>query len=349
LPKDTAANTDASAPLSPLMVRLGEPVVMPHTLNFTCPRCEYDLRGQHEAHATVLQGADNGTCAECGLAFVWSEVLTRDARLLRGFVEHTTGVWGTFVAAWRTWWWVLRPWSFWSKVSLERPLRVPRLWIWLVLLLMPLRLVMTALAAIVAWGMATGVWGSGRFSKAAAWEMAWLGVLEGILVRRWNGVELALSDWPPTILTLAAAWCATGLMLFAIPFTLGAARVHNGHVVRALVYSLGCLVPFVVLNSVKGILDGLKVVFSGAAYVDLRVLAEAGLEGLSFAAAAWPYWSLLCVGWFGAYWWYALRRGWRLERPRKIWATLMLAALLAGISAFLMQDEGGRFAYRLMF
>lgn len=100
-----------------------------------CPRCGYDLRG---AIATWRETCPlQGTCAECGLAMRWAEVLVPEKFEPPWCVE--------FVQLRRRFGWAsantfarsARPFRFWSTLKMSMPLRPWRLAVYVALLLMP--------------------------------------------------------------------------------------------------------------------------------------------------------------------------------------------------------------------
>jgi len=98
-----------------------------------CPRCGYDQRGAMLAWQE--QCPLEGTCAECGLAYRWAEVLHPEkfepqwcvefAPKERGFIRSTMSTFGRS----------FRPWRFWSRLSMTHPVRLRRLLSYAVFLL----------------------------------------------------------------------------------------------------------------------------------------------------------------------------------------------------------------------
>ncbi|MEE8155884.1 MAG: hypothetical protein V3T53_13105 [Phycisphaerales bacterium] len=100
-----------------------------------CPRCGYDLRGAIGTWAD--QCPLHGTCAECGLQFVWAEVLHPEKFEPRWCVEFaprwrqvSRACVGTFA---RSFW----PFGFWRWLKMSMPIRWRRIFAYFVLLAFP--------------------------------------------------------------------------------------------------------------------------------------------------------------------------------------------------------------------
>lgn len=104
-----------------------------------CPRCGYDLRGAVAAWRDACPMS--GTCTECGLTFVWAEILLPQKFEPPWCVEFTKppqrfgrACLGTILRS-------ARPWRFWSALNMSMPVRSARLGAYLaMLLLLPLLL-----------------------------------------------------------------------------------------------------------------------------------------------------------------------------------------------------------------
>ncbi len=101
-----------------------------------CPRCGYDLRG------TIGTWADqcplHGTCTECGLQFVWAEVLHPEKFEPQWCIEYAPGRLGVLTGVIKTLGRSLWPWRFFSSLKMSHTVRPRRLALYLVfLLLMP--------------------------------------------------------------------------------------------------------------------------------------------------------------------------------------------------------------------
>ena len=101
-----------------------------------CPRCGYDLRGA--IGTWTDQCPLQGTCAECGLQFVWAEVLHPEKYEPQWCVEFAPGMRriiqtsaSTFI---RSFW----PFGFWRALKMSMPIRWRRLVMYIAILCLPL-------------------------------------------------------------------------------------------------------------------------------------------------------------------------------------------------------------------
>ena len=81
---------------------------------YKCPRCGYDLLGI-STQSTV---STEGTCAECGLDFLWED-LRNHRRLPKWYVEAEDTWLGGVLHSFSTIWRIVPPLMPWSKISLE--------------------------------------------------------------------------------------------------------------------------------------------------------------------------------------------------------------------------------------
>ena len=108
-----------------------------------CPRCGYDLSG---ARATWTESCPlEGTCPECGLAYVWAEIILPDKFAPRWCVEFVQPRQRVPRASVMTFKRSLVPTRFWTALRMSQPLRPRRLMAHVLLLLAPL-LIMYALS-----------------------------------------------------------------------------------------------------------------------------------------------------------------------------------------------------------
>ena len=113
-----------------------------------CPRCGYDLRG---AIATWTEQCPlHGTCAECGLQFVWAEVLHPEkfspvwcVEFVRQRRRFGRACCATFIRS-------FRPSRFWSVLKMSLPIRWWRIVLYMLSLLLPLLLCYVSIQSIAA-------------------------------------------------------------------------------------------------------------------------------------------------------------------------------------------------------
>ncbi len=110
----------------------------PIALNPRCPRCGYDVR------AVIDTWTDRcpmtGQCTECGLEFVWSEVLHPEKYEPQWCVEFVVKRRHLPMAALRTWLRSFWPWGFFARLSMTMPVRWFRLGLYVAVLFAPLLL-----------------------------------------------------------------------------------------------------------------------------------------------------------------------------------------------------------------
>src|SRR5688572_24659310 len=103
-----------------------------------CPRCGYDQRG---VMATWNESCPlHGVCSECGLQFIWADVLVPAKFEPQWCVEFVPRVWRVPMAACKTFAISFWPWKFWSRMKVSQPIRWRRLASYLLFLLVPLLL-----------------------------------------------------------------------------------------------------------------------------------------------------------------------------------------------------------------
>ena len=289
-----------------------------------CPRCAYDLSG------TVATWKDRcpleGVCTECGLRFVWWQVLA--------LAQHP---W-LFEYHWRhkplrrlvrTWLEALRPWRFWREVRLTDPIHLRPLG--LVVLGLVVAMMTAGYAMILAFSYP---WFRGWSQRGIlpgsrpAGTRSWLDFLAYVAREELVGLGIQVPGWVVAVLV-------TPLVFALLPQTLGRARVRPAHIVRIWLYSL--LLPFTAL----GLWAALQALLAAAGWEDAAlsfnpwVLADQisarRHPDLALFAGTLPGFglALLYVGW-GAYWsWCGCRLYLRLEQPGRVVALLTAIVLLA--------------------
>ena len=101
-----------------------------------CPRCGYDLRGAIGTWAG--QCPLHGTCTECGLRFVWAEVLHPEKFEPQWCVEFTPGMRRIIQASASTFIRSFWPFGFWRALKMSMPIRWRRLVMYIAILCLPL-------------------------------------------------------------------------------------------------------------------------------------------------------------------------------------------------------------------
>ncbi len=337
----------------------------------TCPRCGYDQSGIVATWEAKGACPLDGTCSECGLVFRWCEVLNERLRITDRFYEHAARR-HVYPAAWRTWWWAVRPARLWSKVGMHHEVRVARLLAWLPVLLAPLWL-----AHGVPNVVSAGLWAlEGRWI-VTAWETAttaaWAVCEPFPVLYPLFGMSGSRSlvcvpwgiRWAGILPPLLAASAMTLLILACTPVTRRRSKVRVVHLARLYVYSHAWLVVFGLVALAQPLVtlgEAATVALGGfAAYDDLPIapvptgsglwgtwlapgrpptgIAElmdraAGVRGTA-SVVRWA-WLAACAVWLIAWWWRGLRVGLKLPLTRLdgvlVLAASAAAALLIAVS-----------------
>lgn len=266
--------------------------VVEQVANPVCPRCGYEL-GAHVA-AWGSECPMSGTCPECGLEFAWRDVLDPRRLFPKWFVETPSGRTSAQLAG--TVWRVLRPWSFWRRISMAQPFRAHRALLALAFGLAALHLPAVALH-LGNEGLAylqfkwIGAMHRPDFLRCAVafGEVGWIG-------RGWMVL--------PINLLFALMMLLVPLTFGLMPLSLRRAKVLRSHVVRAFIYSL---TPLLLLWQVETIIPALA---SGAVHFGRMVLGVSpGVSSSVYLTAAdvapivahaalalWPviYWRAVC-------------------------------------------------------
>lgn len=288
-----------------------------------CPRCGYDLSGTIASWKTSCPM--EGQCSECGLSWAWSDVIGTQ-KLPRWSFELAPHVNLKVFAAtvFRT----IRPWSFWSAMRMEHPIRPQRLVWWAVLLLIGSHVLLALACGVAAFmemrtEIAPQSWGRGR-SISLDWPRVISHVARTIAFP-YEGTETTYLVTPvgagiarsfrigPWVHWLA--WTAAlpisliGACYALIPASLRAAKVRRPHLVRIWAYSL-VLIP-ITLIAWAGVGAGVPNPYDlqqGAPWIPVLI-------GSFFLA--------------GLFWWCATSRYLRLEHALSVAFLLTLIPSLA--------------------
>lgn len=312
----------------------------------TCPRCGYDQTGAlaHRRDAVV------GRCTECGEEFQWADIERRQFARLPGFFEHARGPRSMLTSAWRTWWWVLLPWRFWSRVRPHHRVCSWRAAAWLLVLwLLPL-LTFVAVRASARFFIGPGaglIPEQSAFATvkehalAAGRELIWPAQEVGRMLPMWllaqpgqpatryhvvwfgNGQSL-----PGGLFVAAAAMLMFPLVLVMLRQSCRAAGITVFHVWRGFVFSgawLGVAMLLLIVDTARWRWGLSKV---PAPDLFTRV-------GTKASFLVWTQWYLghaACwsvVVWLLAWWYAALSIGFGVKRAGRVWAAAALPAILA--------------------
>lgn len=276
-----------------------------------CPRCGYDQAGVLATWDGEGSCPMSGLCSECGLEFLWRDVLNplywreetvyeqAEAHLVRAFV--------------RTWWLACRPWKLWKKVTMVQPLRPDRLKRVLLFGTLGAHIAGCVLLMVV-FAASSGAlvgWPSGKWRyhpvKAEVIHAALPVLGESIdSLDRWPG----FANWGfagqelVAMLSLLTPVVLMPLTWLLVPTTLERCGVLKRHLVRIWVYTV---VPLgAVLTAPMAVL----------------LMAWTAL-GLLFPTGRWGGWPEVRGTAFGAVVEEMIEERWRWM-PRLVWAWLVL-------------------------
>lgn len=272
-----------------------------------CPRCGYDLRG---GIATWSDSCPlNGTCAECGLAFEWAELLSPSVRKPAWCVEYAANRWAV---PWRcvktlamTFW----PWGFWKSLKMTHEPRWLRLSAFLFLLVAVCYIAFAIGSGVVGFAHSAGVKRDPSVSTTVGTPSVVLrcallpfsryspGIVKGSTWSEpyWSSYEIFGGSWQLVCgggIGFAFAQITTAFTFVILPISRRIARVRWAHIFRVAVYAVGLVVPFVVLNCVLVVTE--EVAYRSSYNAPLSSAAEVGIPlvgtVLTFAHILW--WSI---------------------------------------------------------
>lgn len=292
-----------------------------------CPRCGYDQSGiiatWDSADACPLEG----TCSECGLTILWRDLLNPQWTLPRWSFEHRAGWWQVGVHL-RTCCAALRPWSFWTRMTMHFPIVRSRLLRHAAAALLASHLVIALGAARFAHHTAQ-TWTltpSGAFYPATTSQMAVAQIQAALDAFVWpyGYVRLAAprNTWAslpevPVWLAHGHLWtCLTPAAFFILTQSLRRIPVRRRHLLRGWAYGLTPL-PLVA---------GLWLIVDAPAtgvFVGGPGPAPANNTMSSWLVAAMAAWQLL-------YWSMFARRYLALPHP---WAVAVGMLAIGGLAA----------------
>lgn len=208
-----------------------------------CPRCRYDQSGSIATWQDSCPVA--GQCSECGLTFLWRDVLNEKFRALDGYFEHAPRfspikLINTILA-------VHRPWQFWSKLQMHHRIewaRLISLFLIATLFVLPICIAAWLLAAVVVTQAVSAYTSGGVYAGPVIENTVW----QALRMTRDSSLNdmFTAAGWAGL---WAAAWCLIPFTLALLPQTRRRCRFHASHVARVAVYSFA-LVP--VLLMIRG-------------------------------------------------------------------------------------------------
>lgn len=321
-----------------------------------CPRCGYDLQGQVAAwHPALAEGEMReaakcpltGTCSECGLAFQWRAIFRPDLYGPVWFIETRRYGWprsfvGTAARA-------LHVAAFFhasKSVSLETPVNRRAMWSYAaaVVVGLPCLSWLVELVAGMAWFACVNTWGGPKWSRTKLAEQLWQVVVETPKDAVESIAHFAIHNTPHWFATGAMMTLTTVTTIWLLPMSRAKSKVRTAHVVRASVYALSWIVGvmahylfFRVGWYALSVSNELLSANAGrSALLDDTMSFFSGMSNLS--GYDWGDWqivsfarTILIGAWILAYWWYVLRRWWRMDDAPTVFAAVAVPAVLAGL------------------
>lgn len=293
-----------------------------------CPRCGYDLRGTAESWREACP--IDGRCGECGLAFVWRDIFTEDARAPSWCVEFASRR-RLPLAAVRTLAMTVVPWRFWSAVKMTHATRPRRLVLYVVFIALSCYGILAVTNGIFVYKNWYDLFGP----RGRGTNTMWIGeATVRSMVLPFSGEPLGTATFrrggpgyayiaPRELLQYWwSAWCLLRygvivavlgpLALIGLMASRRRAGVRPRHLVRAFVYSLGW-VPLMWASSLAVLLSYHSVWFAGRAPMRWLGLTD--------------YVMMLVIPALILLWWHAaVRRYLRMEHS---WAVATAVTVLA--------------------
>lgn len=290
-----------------------------------CPRCGYDLTPMVPPPGPARDAA--AVCSECGLHFTWNGLFEALRQLLPRFVEHSKGRLATLIAIPWTFAWLILPHRFWRRITVERKVRLPRAFLWLVVIIPLTRLSETLVIFLIrAWN--EWIRYLADISKLPTFSEFARDVQTVFDARR--EVTGWYADGPPPLeLTATLLAMLAALMFLILPQTRRQAKVRLVLVARCWVYANALLAILFLWNllslGVSLVIPGEYAIYSGTSWDRIQEILEESADSRTngflwiFAAMiAWQVW----------YWFTALR-SMRVRHAGPVAASMLTAAVLA--------------------
>ncbi|MFM9995398.1 MAG: hypothetical protein ACKVU4_06305 [Phycisphaerales bacterium] len=273
-----------------------------------------------------------------------------DRERIRGFFEHANTARRQVMWAFRTLWWVVRPWVFWRRITLFVPPRPWRALLWVALLALLIHLASAIPRTVLV--LVDPAFSGPRLPSAlggvpglSTWEVAlpqllnaWTQPMGRTEIWSWGtGGVMWLWQWDPrgyvrAGLVLTAGCLTWPLMFLALGQTMKRCRARQSHVMRAFGYSLAWLpvtLGVIAFGEIAGLMFILAEVLSGARAGTVFEWWE-WRDGLAFLTL------LMSVLWVPLWWWFAINRGFRLRHGPVVWVVFLVASILVMLNALLV-------------
>lgn len=294
-----------------------------------CPRCAYDLTPMLPTPGPARDAT--ATCSECGLTFTWNGLFAALRQLLPHFIEHSKGFAATLIAIPWTFAWLVLPHRFWSRVTIERKVRLSRAWLWVLVIVPTLRLSETAVILLAqTWHIVIFAYGA-----PSAYEVSKM-VLDAFLIRTKN-------SWyhePPLAQAALLLSLLSAVMLAILPQTRRQAKVRTALVVRCWLYS-NALVAILYLWNAACVIHAALVpdgYMRGLGYSPYQRIEEAIEQAADLRADAFPLFLAAMAAW-QLWYWYSALRSLRIKHAPMVTLSMVAAAALATVLVLLLEGE----------
>lgn len=296
----------------------------------SCPRCGYDQSGAIAAWERIEPPSCplSSLCTECGLEFLWRDLLNPTYARLPQLFEHARQRRITaFLVTWRR---AASPRGFWDWVGLQHDVVMTRIGLFIAIA-MPL---IAAASVAVMVGLHAIVWSS--LLPSIAWQYVNRSHILGPIYPLGDGY-LLLSGWSLTLRQVCLPLELLGVLIFLfapltlllLPQTLRRARIRPVHIFRAFAYSLlGVPMRLVLARIVALCLHGAAGLFDALGSHSLW--PEAMAESV-YLCRDWIVLGVL-IAWTTTWWWSACEGYFKLPSSKRIVAVMMVVAILLSIA-----------------
>ncbi|GDY00404.1 hypothetical protein LBMAG48_28070 [Phycisphaerae bacterium] len=301
-----------------------------------CPRCGYDQSGtitswfQNDTDPNAACPLHH-TCSECGLAFDWSDLLIPERATCQGLYEHARSAREKIAWFFRTFFWLLLPWLFWSRVHMHHRAH-PRRILAPVLIAIPIffileRLVLGTFIFFSTAQRYTLLTGTGPIDNLLWYSTdTWfIGAMYPYLDFDIRGVTAGPAA--QLLAGMLAPFFLWPFLLLVLPDTRARAKIRLVHIQRAWGYSAW---PLILLFAASLFAFTLDFIAYGIANASIQSpLRQLSMAFIAIAAVG----GVVYVPWLALWWSFALAKGWRVHRPKTLIALLSFASILAALVA----------------
>ncbi len=297
-----------------------------------CPRCGYDLGG--EIASWTDRSPMRGICSECGLGFAWGDIFGDYAEVPRWMVDvRRPGrrLIRFYFDCWRLLIELILPWRLWKRITLFQTSRPWMLIVWLVVLVVPIKLIGDGAIACAEEKYSTifsTFSGTGNtFSISSCWKIMWTQHLPSPIWTseygwwsegdRWYGD--AWNKRASGLLNIGAASGAWIVFVWVMPTSLRRAKVRVSHIARASILSLGWVVLVNLYLSFEHLFDALSRFGLGNFW--WRVLPDVTPDRAD---------ALTVIGllWVSAWWFFVFHSYLKLPRAWLTWLVVFILVLV---------------------